>query len=88
MIQLTGKKLRSLQPTKKAHDPYLMALLIALAQAQRLGRKEQMGKAGGGPEDHVAQPNPTPSFQVRLVRIILYFETETRLLRLYLFFLP
>ncbi|ROT36189.1 hypothetical protein SODALDRAFT_381422 [Sodiomyces alkalinus F11] len=60
MISLRQKRLRSIHPIKKARDPYIMALLIALAQAQRLehGNPTQTVGTGSGPQ--ATEANPTP----------------------------
>lgn len=41
MFNLRRKRLRSRQPPRRLGDPYIMAPLIALARAQRLGHKKQ-----------------------------------------------
>lgn len=63
MTRLRLKRLRSIQPAQKTKDPYIIALLIALAQAQRLGHGNPTEMAEAGSGSQVTESNPT-SFKV------------------------
>jgi hypothetical protein len=46
ILRFRQKKLNSLEPQNRAEDPYIVGILIALAQEQRWLREQQQGLQG------------------------------------------
>ncbi|GAB1313423.1 hypothetical protein MFIFM68171_03633 [Madurella fahalii] len=82
---LARKRLLALEPTNKAEDPYIMAVLIAMAQEQhceRLLRSRPASRRVPGEEtDNGTLPEKEDSFQPRLLALsggastVLYYYT-------------
>jgi hypothetical protein len=50
--RLTRKKLRCFEPEKEAEEPYIVAILIALAQQRRREQRQQKSRAGENAAPH------------------------------------